>query len=331
PMFAAAITQWSNPPPVCVYGPAFVWIAAVITAAFSHGGVLAQLIGLRIVTAAALLSCAPLIYFALADYPIAQRLAGAAGVLLNPVAIWTATEGHNDALMLVIVLGGFVLVRRFGYGIGAFVIAGSTMIKAPGIAAAATLAVFAIPHRRRLLGVLAGSLGGVALTALISLPFAWGVRNVLVPHGHYAPQFSLQYLLETLTTALAPGNPNAAVIGIVAALGVAALTALYGIRLALNGEREGACYFALAIWLAIPNPYPWYALWILPIAFVAIRSRAAIAIIIASLTIVVRYLPDAAFSHNAGLNLLVTLCIFAPIGYLLVPRRVPQLAPEGNP
>ncbi|MEO6914179.1 MAG: hypothetical protein ABI182_09205 [Candidatus Baltobacteraceae bacterium] len=330
PMFAAAIWQWSNPPPICVYGPVFVWIAKTVVMLFAPGGVFLQLLGLRILAAGSLLVCGPLFYLALADYPVQQRLAGAAGVLLNPLAIWTAAEGHNDALMLAIVLLGFVVLRRFGYGIGAFVIAASTVIKAPAVAAAAVLAVFAFRRRARFAAVLTGTFGGLVLSALISLRFAWGVRNVLIPHGHYTPQFSLQYLFSELLAQIAPHNASALSIGVVGALAVAAITALYGLRLALRGRREGACYLALAVWLAIPNPYPWYALWILPVAFLAIESRGALAIIVASLTIAVRYLPDVAFANSLDLNLAVTLCAFAAPAYILLSRPWPQPAPEGN-
>jgi hypothetical protein len=52
-------------------------------------------------------------------------------------------------------------------------------------------------------------------------------------------------------------------------------------------------YLVFAAWIAIPNPYPWYAVWLLPVAFSAWRSYASWALIAASLLIAIRYYPDA--------------------------------------
>lgn len=310
-MLRAAIWQWGNPPPVCVYGPAFVWIAQTVAGVLAPLGATSQLDGLRIVSSLALVACGPLLFAALRGFSTERRLAAVAGVVLNPIAIWSAAEGHNDALMLVIVLAGVVVARSARPALGAFVIALSSLVKAPGLAAAAAFAMFTIGDRSRFTRVVSGTLAGTLVTALVALPFEWGVRNVLVPHGHYTPQFSLQYLAANISQWFFGASDTAFFAGVaVALLGCGALF-FYGAAQTIRGQREGFAYLALALWLAIPNPYPWYTLWILPVAFVALNSRASWAIVLASLTSVFRYLPDATVSNDSQTNFIVTLCMLA--------------------
>ena len=306
PLLRAAVWQWTNPLPACVYGPLFVWIAQLAVTATAAFGVAAQLFTLRLVSSAALLACAPLVFLAFRGFRTEQRVAVAAGIALNPVAIWSAAEGHNDALMLVAVLLGFIAVRKFGYFIGAFLIASSALIKASGAAAALILAMFAWPNRSRFVSVLGGFSAGIALTALVALSLESGVRNVLSPHGHYTPQFSAQYVLAQIAVSIFGTRWHAAEFGIAVAAVGAACIALYGVRLALAKNPLGTAYVALGVWLLIPTPYPWYALWILPVAFLSMKSAPSWAIVAATLTIFVRYLPDASSATNADLNLAIT-------------------------
>ncbi|HEY8313238.1 MAG TPA: hypothetical protein VIG51_03610 [Candidatus Baltobacteraceae bacterium] len=325
PLVRAAIWQWGNPPPVCVYGPLFVGIAHLAVTALRGFGVAIQLLGLRVVASLALVACAPLLYAALRGFPTRQRVAAAIGIALNPVAVWACAEGHNDALMLAVVLLGIVLMRGSRPALGAFVIACSSLVKAPGIAAAAVLALYVWPTKWRFARVIAGAAIGTALTALIALPFEWGVRNVLVPHGHYTPQFSAQYL----------GSLIGGDAGIALVLVAVGAIALVGARITLAGKREGFALLALALWLAIPNPYPWYALWILPVAFACIGTRASWAILVASLTIVFRYIPDATVASDGATNTFVTLCElgipFAVYAFRQRAQNAVTSAPPGNP
>jgi len=80
PLLIAAVHQWGNPPPVCVYGPAFVWIAQAIVALLAHAGVAAQLFAFRLLSCVALTACGPLAYAAMGGLPRASRLAAAAGI-----------------------------------------------------------------------------------------------------------------------------------------------------------------------------------------------------------------------------------------------------------
>ncbi|MBV9278118.1 MAG: hypothetical protein JOZ97_07790, partial [Candidatus Eremiobacteraeota bacterium] len=109
PLVAAATWQWGNPLPACVYGPLFVWMAKAAVAIATPFGVAAQLLSIRILCCGALLICAPLLAALLRDRN--HRRLAIAGVLLNPVAIWCAAEGHNDTIVLASVLLGLLLLK----------------------------------------------------------------------------------------------------------------------------------------------------------------------------------------------------------------------------
>lgn len=281
PLLDATLWQWGNPPPMCVYGPAFVWLAQIVVALALPLGAAAPLWVLRILACAALVACAPLAYAAFAPFPRATRLAAAAGIALNPVAIWSAAEGHNDSLALAVVLAGFALVARGANFTGALAVALSALVKAPGALAAAALSAATWGHRTRFARVASGTALGIAAAVSLAIPLEYGVRTHLAPAGHYFPQFSLQYVSIPFT---------------VVTIGALALSCF------MRPFRR-APVLAFAAFLAIPNPYPWYAIWLLPIAFLAWESAAAWALLATSVLIALRYYPDAttALSRSASL------------------------------
>jgi alpha-1,6-mannosyltransferase len=300
-----AIVQWSGPStslrtgafPICVYGPAFVLLAKVLVGALAPLGTLAQLQGMRAVASLALLACVPLAYSAF-EGDRAARLRAAATIGLNPVVLWCAAEGHNDALALALVLAGFALVQRRYAAAGGAVVALSALMKLPGAAAAVALAV--VDRRTRL-----GAAAGIAIAAVLSIPLFVGVATQLTPRGQYLPQASLQ-------SVLAPLGPLPSLL--LAAVLAAALT-VRAVGLVRRARTEGWVYLGLAAWVLIPNPYPWYALWLVALAASAPRTRAASVALLLSFTSMLRYVPDAIAAPGAAagvaLGILATLPLFA--------------------
>jgi hypothetical protein len=300
PLMDAVLWQWGNPPPACVYGPAFVWFAQAVVAIFIGFGPAAPLWAFRIGACAALVLCAPLADAAFGPFSSRTRAAAVAGIALNPVAIWSAAEGHNDVYLIAIVLAGFALIARARPFSGAVVVALSALVKAPGLLAAAAAPLIAAGRRTRfriLIGVLVGFdvVGFVSWPALVQL--ARGAR-----HGAYFPQFSLQYALEAAFGA-------SAALALTAAL--AATLVVAGCVLLWKKNRSGAALLALALWIAIPNPYPWYALWILPAALIAWETPAAWAIVALTLGSAVRYLPDSTTDVSRATGIFVALAPLA--------------------
>ncbi|HEY6327255.1 MAG TPA: hypothetical protein VIW73_12160 [Candidatus Cybelea sp.] len=261
--------------PICVYGPAFVGLARAIVGALAPLGTLAQLDGLRLAASAALLSIVPLAFAAYGG-DRAAKLRAAATIALNPPAVWCAAEGHNDAIALAIVLAGFAVARRGFFGTGAAIVAFSGLVKAP--AALAAVAFGALQPRARL-----GAAIGIALAVLFSVPLLFGVGTRLAPHGQYAPQASLQAIA-------APWSPLAA---IVAAGTVCVALAAAGIVRLRRGDNAGWIWLGIGAWALVPNPYPWYGIWLIALAAIAPHSRAATAAILLSFSSLLRYVPDA--------------------------------------
>jgi hypothetical protein len=320
PLLDAVQWQWGNPPPICVYGPAFVSLAQEIVAVFLPLGPSAPLWALRILSCIALVACAPLAHAAFARFPAKQRLRAAGGIALNPIAIWSCAEGHNDVFVLLIVLAGFAMLQRRGAFTGAMAIALSAIVKAPGLVAAMGLVLASWHRRTRFASVLSGTAVGIAIVAAVAVPLEYGVRTHLAPGGHYFPQFSPQALL-----ALAVPVRVAAVL----IFSACAIFALRGARDLVRGRVAGALALALAGWFAVPNPYPWYALWILPVAFLAWESAAAWAIVAASLLAVLRYYGDATTDLSPALTAALLLVQFGvPLAFLIGFPRMNRARPD---
>jgi alpha-1,6-mannosyltransferase len=310
-IFDAAIWQWGDPPPVCVYGPAFVAIARAIVAAAASLGLLAQLDAFRVLACVALLLCALLAYGA---YPgdRTARLGAAASIGLNPVAIWSAVEGHNDSLAVAIVLTGFFLVRRGLISLGAAAVALSALVKVPGLAAALGLTLV---NRRALVGAAAGA----AVVAAFSLPLLASIMTRLAPYGRYGPEGSIQAIVRPAAWLVFGAERPAAIAALLVAAAVAVLLAAVGIARLRRGAIDAWVWLALAVWALLPNPYPWYGLWLVALAATAPQTLAGRVAIGLSLTSLLRYVPDAVGAPSPPLSFAMavgaTLPFILLIGY----------------
>lgn len=278
-----ALWQWNGALPACVYGPVFVWIARGI----------GSLLGLRLLASAALLACAPLAYDAFAARPRDQRLWAASAIALNPLALWSAAEGHNDAIVAMAALAAFAVARRYGAFAGGLIATLAIGIKAVGgLAVIGMLQVYTTGRSAG--GVVLGIAVGLFVVTGLYSPFLSGIIDA---HGHgpYLPLVSLQAIWPPL--------------GIAAAIAAAAA----GVRAIALRDPAGWPLAALGLWLAIPNPQPWYGLWFLPIAALAPRSIVAWVLVGLSLTTVLRYVPDSVAIPNHPLDLVLSSLAFAPL------------------
>jgi alpha-1,6-mannosyltransferase len=300
PLIRDAIVQWTGAFPICVYGPAFVLLAKTLVSALAPLGTLAQLQGMRAVASVALVTCVPLAYAAF-EGDRAARLRAAATIGLNPVVLWCTAEGHNDALALAVVLAGFALVQRRLPAIGAALVALSALLKVPGAIAAVALAV--LDRRAR-----SGAAAGIAIAGFLSIPLLSGFATRLAPHGQYLPQASLQAVLAPLGPI-----PALLVAGVLAAaLGVRA------IGLVRRAQLQGWVYLGLAGWVLIPNPYPWYAIWLVALAALAPRTRAASVALLLSFTSMLRYVPDAVATPPPAAGVVLGVLATLPLAGLLI-------------
>ncbi len=300
-LFDAAVWQWGNPPPICVYGPAFVAISDGIVSLTSRFAPLAALGALRVLSTCALLVAGALAYAAY-DGNRAARLRAAVIIAGNPIGIWCAAEGHNDALALCVALAGFALARASAPA-GAALAALSGAVKGPGILAALPIALR--DPRARI-----GAIVGAVATILVSIPLLRAAATQVAPAGHYAPEASLQAIFGAF--------PPLAIAAALAAF-VALARAGY-VRIA-RGDAGGWPYLALAAWVLIPNPYPWYGLWLLAVAAVAPRSRASLVAIALSFTSLLRYAPDAIGAPNEPVSVVLGILATLPLAGVIMGGR----------
>ncbi len=292
PYAAAAQWQWTHALPLCVYGEAFVAIASALVSLTKALGVAATLDAFRVLSCAAFMLCAYLLANAGHAQDGERGRRAALFFALNPVALWSAAEGHNDTLMLAVVLGGFVLMRAQPV-IGTALSVAAGTIKLPGLVPGAVFA--ALQWRARTWQPILGAVAGSIVVALASLPMVYAFTARSSQHSYHAFA-SVQSLHPLVAMALA-------------------LWLALGIRRAAT-PIDRFCLLALIAWLAIPNPYPWYTLWVLPLAAWATDRRIALASLCVTATSVLRYIPDAVGTPGALATAalgLAALCGYAPL------------------
>lgn len=254
---AAIGFEWPSLP-ACVYGPAFVALAQAIVTA-THFDLVNTLLALRLLEIGAFV----------AAIALAPSTLLAIAVGLNPVVLSTIAEGHNDALILLLIAFAYLLSRS-APGVAGVLAAWSAMLKATGGIAALALA-YVVPQRRFAWGVA----GGIVLSVVLQFV---ATRSA----GGYQAVVATDFV----------GTPQAAVA--IALRGALALgLAFWALLLAGRGARARAlAAAALAIWALYPNDYPWYGVWLLPLAAATLDDPEGPALVVLTFTSTLRYLSD---------------------------------------
>ncbi len=297
PIFRAALWQWSGALPVCVYGTLFVAIAQFVSVVTQHFNIAGQLNAFRVLSCTAFIACTYLLARCGTDERDRRARRAALFFALNPIALWAAAEGHNDTLMLALALCGVVLYRR-NRAAGAFVTMLAAAIKVPAILAGGALAIKGVVDHHDWRAVAAAA-AGIAVVVCASLPLIYGAAHDLAPHGHYAPIVSVQSLHPLLALAVASG-------------------VLLRARNATT-DVDRLTLIALAVWLVIPNPYPWYALWLLPLGAWSSDDRISLCVALVAAATMLRYIPDAVAEPNSAATL--ALGIASLLGYAPLLKR----------
>jgi hypothetical protein len=265
------------PFPPCPYGPLFVAVATAIVRIAAPLGPAATLLALRVSAGLAFLGSIALLHRALAGATPQRRDLALCAYGLNPLCLWSVAEGHNDAFLLLAIFGAAVLARRRP-ALGAFVFGLSPVLKAPGAAFALADALDAwLVGRRLRLRIAGAALAGLALSAIVALP---ALRLALseLARVHHVP--------ASLRGQLVMAVPLAS----------AALAAVYGLRRLGLRDAAGHAWLGIALALALPQWHPWYALWLVPWCIAAGTGWASRALWAATISAVIRYLPDATAS-----------------------------------
>jgi len=268
PLLDAALRAWDGSLPRDVYGPLFTLPCALIAVATRPLGAGGTILVLRVLAALGLLAC---IALAARTRP---RLASL--LAFHPVVLWSAAEGHNDVFWLALVL---LAARMRGTVAKLAVLVAATALKAVAVVPLGW-ELARLPGRRR---VVAAGAAFVALAAAYA-PLAWSVVAHGFDRGPGPPRVSLigAPALAAWSDSLVP----------LAVGGVLAVGAFAAVARALRGGDllAGA---ALAGWLVLPSPAPWYAIWLVPVIALAGRTPASAALLAASFTGLAGYVQDA--------------------------------------
>lgn len=311
-VLTAATWQWQPAIPKCVYGPLFVTISRGVVGALATAPVATILAGFRILAMLALVACA-LPLMAIARLRKANPASAVSYVILHPVALWSAIEGHNDALMVLLAAGGMAIAARHRVA-GAFAVACAALVKLPALGATFALAANSVVTRDRARETIAGTCLALLIFAAFSRDWLSGALAHAEGGPAYAPQASLQGFAWSLAAG-AGGLRDAITVALTATVVVALLArSLWRFRrgMMVDGWTTAAC----AVWAAIPNPYPWYAMWLLPIAaFATAPLRNAVSLL--ALGSILRYVPDAAGTLSWGANMAASAVAAAPLALVL--------------
>ena len=239
----------------------------------------------------------------------------AALLAVHPVVLWTAAEGHNDAIWLALVLAGDGV--RAGRPRTALLTA-AALVKAVAIVPLAS----ALTHAPR--RVWTAALALLALAAGYA-PLLWSLAANGLDHGAGPPRLSL---VHAPALAAWSGSSVPLVIGaVLAGTGAAAVA-----RAWRSGEHVAAA--TLLGWLLLPAPEPWYALWLLPIIAMVGRSPAASGLLAATFCGAAGYVQDAVPGtalQNPALLGGTMLALYALPLLLAVVGQVPQPEPQPQP
>lgn len=249
-----------------VYGPLFTLLTYPLAAV----GVAPAVWTLKAIAAAASLGCVALVWRAAPARGI-DPVRAAAIVGLSPVLLLYAVGGaHNDLLMMLAMTGAVVLtLGARDRAAGAAVIAGAAVK-----AAAIVLLPFLLAGARRPLRALTGTavaVGAVALIAVVAFGSSAGAFVTLLAHQQQAASAAS---VPSLAGRLVGG---AALPGLLLAGKVVALLSVGGLLVATRRGLDWVTCAALALvavtattgWLM-----PWYTVWALPLAALALRREA---------------------------------------------------------
>ena len=228
------------------------------------------------------------------------------------VVLEFAGGGHNDSLMIALLLLALWLHRRDSRAASVAALTAATLSKwAAGIA----LPLFFRRSGWRAFPVSA------AVAVVLSWPYLGAGWNLLAGAGTYAEKWRNNEGLYGLLMAASGHEPVA--LGLV--LGVLAGLALY---LAwLRAEPLRACYLLLAtVLLLAPTVFPWYLTWLVP--FLCFFPNPALLLwtttVLLSYHVVIGFSALGVWEYQSGLTWLEYLPVCAWLLWRIRPRRASQ-------
>lgn len=206
---------------------------------------------------------------------------------LNPLwLVWAVGGAHNDLLMMAVAMGAAALLTRGRSTSGAALGAVAVGVKPTAV----LFLPFMVLGARRPRAALGGSLAALAAALAVSLAF-FGAElvdfgAVALAHASYVSRFSVP---TGVAEALGIGGLSKGIRVALTAVGLSAV--LLALRSAHRGTQwiTAAGWATLAVLLTTTWLYPWYVVWVLPLAALSSsRGLCGAALGVTGLVIAVR-------------------------------------------
>jgi hypothetical protein len=255
-----------------VYGPLWTYPSAVV-AWLSGRDLLAALLAFKGIAAVASLACSYLAYRITSLWQPARAAGAMILVGWNPLVILMAGTGHNDIVMLSLVLAGIWLAASGGHGLGLWMAGLSSLVKLATAPLLPVLAVGILAERRRRGARASGAIGAIgapllllAVTTVALYAAVWpGWDNFgpLMLRGNFtaSPLGLLRELLiptlgEAASTTWAVRLGDVLLVSIVL---LATWRARGGLRASVRATHDALFWMVFA---ALGWAQPWYIVWI---------------------------------------------------------------------
>ncbi len=316
----AVSTVWRDTP--APYGPLFVGVASLVTRTVP--GVLAAAFGMRLVALVGVGLLAVFLPRLARHHGVSEPLALWLGVLNPLVLLHFVAGGHNDALMLGLMVAGLVLARDGRPSLGLVLCTLAAAVKVPALIGAVYIAADLVGARaglalRARTAAWAGAICGVTFVLVTeAVGFGWGWTSAMGTPGRVRSMLAPTTAIGTLLSRLGFGSDATAVVRVVGiTAGVVVLQYLFRAR-----DRYGPLWALALSLLAVvvlgPVIQPWYLLWgIVPLAAAGIGRLLPLAVWTSA---VLPFLVQPNGSSGADVVLLVFLVLTVGLTFLTTAR-----------
>jgi alpha-1,6-mannosyltransferase len=292
PFSSLAQGVWINTP--SPYGPLFNGLDGRIVELTDHR-VLLSLVLLRLLAVVGVVLMAVFVPRLAGSYGKDPAKAFSLGVLNPLVLLFLVGSGHNDSLMIGLLVAGLYVARRGHPAWGMAICALAGAIKIPGLAGAFAIAwtcpgtSYSLRRRVRLLAqaVVISAATFEALSALFGVGWGWvgtiGASDSVT--SWITPVDLVAKLVPKISGGLVPAAGFLTVAHVVGLL-VAAVVCVWAVRhLPTLGLPRVMGISLLALVLLGPIVQPWYLLWGIAVLAVTAGTRASAAIALLSVTV----------------------------------------------
>jgi len=235
--------------------------------------------------------------------------------LLNPlILLELGINGHNDVVVIFMLLLCIVLVNKERFGVAFLVAIVAALVKPVALLLIAAVASLAI-RRQHIREIAMGT--AVAIVALVALklslfPTNQAIQNLLNPvpvnsysfhsvllQGWYS-QFGQVPSSESINAAYREPGARILRIGLTAGFALWCLWRLAGIRTRADIPRQMAFMILMLLLGYSASIYPWYVTWIIPLAAMTFDRRLRTVILAYSCTVLLLYIPWTMFLSFEG-------------------------------